>query len=88
MTNDDAVGTADRLLQQCQELATCLDRCQGVASETQARADSLHAENDSLQLAVQQLVAYAQALVQSQRSLQRELKHLEVVGRREPAVFG
>lgn len=77
-----------RLLQQCQELTTCLEACEGVASETQTRADSLHQENDVLQTAVQQLIAYAQALVRSQRSLELELRQLEVVGRREPEVYG
>lgn len=57
-------------------------------NETEARADALHEDNDSLQLAVQQLIAYAQVLAQSQQSLEHELRQLEVAGLREPAVFG
>ncbi|RLN92850.1 hypothetical protein BBJ28_00016575 [Nothophytophthora sp. Chile5] len=82
------LANRNRLLHQCQELEKCLDSCQNSASETQTRAEGLDKENAVLQHAVTQLVAYAQELVGSQQSLQRELTQLEIVGSRQPFVYG
>lgn len=76
------------LLRQCKELEGCLDSCQSSALESQTRAEGLEQDSSVLQQAVTQLVAYAQELMGSQQSLQKELTKLEITGKRQPAVYG
>lgn len=87
--NDTGRSQSQRsLLRQYGELEKWLASCHTSATETQQRVQLLQSENTFLQDAVQQLCAYSHELVSSQQSLQQELKHLEVMGKVEPAVFG